>query len=214
MIVFDLDDTLYKEIDFWHSGMKAVARAAASAADAPGLYARMMSAPDPLADAITVASAESGIPEKTLVDVYRCHRPEITLDPEAAYVLATLRDRGQRLALITDGRSRTQRAKIDALGLARFIPDSRISISEEVGDTKKSPLPFERLMSLNPSEKEWTYVGDNPEKDFFHPNRLGWDTVMLDDNGRNIFWQSLAPGGEYAAKHRITTLLSLLDLII
>lgn len=214
MIVFDLDDTLYKEIDFWHSGMKAVARASASAKDAPGLYSRMMSAPDPLADAITVASKESGIPEKTLVDIYRYHRPEITLDPEAAYVLASLLNRGEHIALITDGRSRTQRAKIDMLGLCRFIPSSRISISEEIGNTKNSSLPFDRLMALNPSENKWTYVGDNPEKDFFHPNRLGWSTVMLGDNGRNIFWQSLAPAGEYAAKHHISSLLSLLDLKI
>ena len=214
MIVFDLDDTLYKEIDFWHSGMKAVARAAASVSDAPALYARMMSVPDPLAGAITVASAESGIPEKTLVDVYRYHRPEISLDSEAAYALASLRDRGEHLSLITDGRSRTQRTKIDVLGLSRFIPSSRVSISEEIGATKNSSLPFERLMDLNPSEKKWTYVGDNPEKDFLHPNRLGWTTVMLDDNGRNIFWQSLAPGDEYAAKFRIPSLLSLLDLKI
>ena len=101
MIVFDLDDTLYKEIDFWHSGMKAVARAAASAAEAPGLYARMMSAPDPLADAITVASAESGIPEKTLVDVYRYHRPEITLDPEAAYNVQKLTHSASRFSFLT-----------------------------------------------------------------------------------------------------------------
>ncbi len=212
MIVFDLDDTLYKEIDFWHSGMRAVARAAAPAAKAPWLYDRMVSATDPLHNAISVASHHSGISEYDLVDTYRYHAPEISLDPEAAYTLASLRNRGYRLALVTDGRSRTQHLKIEALGLGRFIPSSRMSISEEIGADKNTPAPFIRLMDMYPEEKKWVYVGDNPQKDFLHPNRLGWTTMMLEDNGSNLHWQTLGPGGEYAAQRSIPSLLWLLDI--
>lgn len=212
MIVFDLDDTLYKEIDFWHSGMRAVAHAAAHPAKAPALYAEMTSAPDALHNAITIASRQSGLSEYDLVDAYRYHAPSITLDPEAAYTLASLRNRGYRLALITDGRSRTQRLKIRALGLDRFIPSQRISISEEIGADKNDPAPFIRLMQMYPHEKNWAYVGDNPQKDFRHPNALGWTTIMLADNGANLHWQTLGPNGEYAASRTIPSLLSLLDI--
>ena len=44
-------------------------------------------------------------------------------------------------------------------------------------------------MNRYPECHDFTYVGDNPRKDFISPNALGWLTVCLKDDGRNIHKQ-------------------------
>lgn len=44
-------------------------------------------------------------------------------------------------------------------------------------------------MNRYPECRDFTYVGDNPRKDFIAPNALGWLTVCLKDDGRNIHKQ-------------------------
>ena len=44
-------------------------------------------------------------------------------------------------------------------------------------------------MKRYPECHDFTYVGDNPRKDFIAPNALGWQTVCLKDDGRNIHRQ-------------------------
>ena len=40
------------------------------------------------------------------------------------------------------------------------------------------------------SAKQYIYVGDNPEKDFLAPNSMGWMTIGLADDGRNMHPQN------------------------
>lgn len=39
---------------------------------------------------------------------------------------------------------------------------------------------------------DFTYVGDNVKKDFIAPNVLGWTTICLKDDGRNIHKQDVS----------------------
>jgi putative hydrolase of the HAD superfamily len=69
-------------------------------------------------------------------------------------------------------------------------------------------------MQRNPDEKRFVYIGDNPKKDFYWANRLGWTTIMLLDNGRNIHHQaeviaSLENPHEYLAQYTIKHLTDL-----
>ncbi len=74
--------------------------------------------------------------------------------------------------LITDGRSLTQRHKINAAGLHAFFDDADIYISEETGHDKTNPDTFLRVMEKYAGAEEFHYIADNPPKDFFHPSRL------------------------------------------
>ena len=181
MIAFDLDDTLYKERDFLASGRRAVTRkfAASLGLKPEELYDLMMVAADPFDCLVERSGGTISIPQ--ILDTYRNHLPEIALDRSTEYVLKTLKDRGEQLAIITDGRAVTQRNKIAALGLERFVDSEAIIVSEEIGAEKTSPLPFQILMQRFPAAAPFTYVGDNPAKDFIHPRQLGWRTVMLAD---------------------------------
>lgn len=185
-IAFDLDDTLFPEIEFVRSAYRAICRHFGT----PELAVEMNSAPDPR-EAFDIAARYLGLHDASqLIKLYREHYPDISLTPAVEETLYTLRNSGITLALITDGRSITQRNKIAALGLERFISPDLIFISEETGADKFSPLPFELVESAADSSP-YIYVGDNPAKDFFQPRKRGWDTIMLNDSGQNIHPQQL-----------------------
>ncbi len=212
MVVFDLDDTLYKEHAYVLSGYSAVARQVAQISGSnPGkVLAEMLASHD----AMAAASRLSGMPVQMWVDLYRNHYPSIALDPAALHLLTELKAKGMAMAMITDGRSVGQRNKFLALGLDRFIPQERLLISEETGAEKTSPLAFRKLMEANPEERSWTYIGDNPAKDFIHPNALGWTTIMLRDNANeNVHPQTIPASPGARPTHTILTLQQALQLI-
>ena len=60
---------------------------------------------------------------------------------------------------------------------------------------------------------EYCYVGDNPKKDFIAPNALGWTTIMLKADERNIHEQVLEPDPSTRPDHVIENLLQLKSLI-
>lgn len=195
VVAFDLDDTLYKELDYVASGYRTVARALADAtgADAGRLF-DIISANRPLGFEAALEAVE-GMPGAKcfdvggMVEIYRAHTPDIALWGDAGAALTALKGRGCRLVLITDGSTRHQRAKIRALGLDRFFKPEDILISEETGGDKTTAVPWELVEKRYPGYR-LTYVGDNLSKDFRHPNMRGWHTVMLRDTGcRNVFPQ-------------------------
>lgn len=210
VVAFDLDDTLYSERDFLHSGWRAVARAATAYGMEPDDAWRLMSAAPDAFDALHAALPQMAVAE--MLHVYRTHIPDITLYPGVTAVLAQLRAYGCPLAIITDGRGLSQRNKLMALGLDGVV--DYVSISEEIGADKTSPLPFRRLMDAFPG-RQYTYVGDNPAKDFAWPNRLGWLTVMLREPlpGLNIHPQSIPAEAIYAPQRIIAPLADLPSII-
>ncbi len=129
----------------------------------------------------------------SLVASCRAHLPDpdiYSLRKDAAQLLESLRKKGIRMGLITDGRSVTQRRKIESLGLSEYFPPEMILISGETGSGKESPANFEHTVRLLPEASRFIYIGDNPAKDFLNPNLLGWETVcLLDSAGRNIHSQ-------------------------
>lgn len=214
MVVFDLDDTLYKEHAYVLSGYDAVARQVAHTA---GLNPRrVLTEILSSHDAMAAASRLSNLPVDLWVNLYRNHYPSISLDPAALHLLNELKSRHIPMAIITDGRAVGQRQKYLALGLDRYVPNSRLLISEETGAEKTSPLPFQKIMAEYPDEAAWIYIGDNPRKDFLHPNSLKWTSIMLRDNfNENIHPQDLSPlPEEYHPQFTIPTLSSALQIIL
>lgn len=222
MIVFDLDDTLYKEKDYVESGVKAVAKAVASSGNISEDQAlRLITGASTVSagfDALCSYLGENcpGIPY--ILGIYRNHKPTLRLPEESRTFLEELIGRGITLGLITDGRATTQYNKIEALGLSAFIRPDNIIVSGEQGFDKHSPEPFRRIMEMNPDEDTYIYIGDNPEKDFLWPNRLGWKTVMLRDTDNvNIHTQNISqtPGYsiEQEAQISVNTLSEILKQI-
>ena len=191
IIAFDLDDTLYKEEDFVFSGYRAVDAHVKAEYGFDGSFQIMQQAfrahhnPfDALAEAIG-----HPIDIDALIAIYRTHKPDIALSRTTELTLENLAGEDAVLCLITDGRSITQRNKIEALRLNRFILDENITISEEIGAEKTDRRAFDIIAKKFPQARQFYYIGDNTAKDFFWPNRMKWTTICIGDDGRNIHKQ-------------------------
>ena len=191
VVAFDLDDTLIPEILFIKSGIRYIASYISEkfpcipqmrivgAMDTAMLTRRNhYAALETLLSDYGIADA---IDMKQIVAEFRAHRPDASiyhLAPSMENMLLDLKNKGIKTSLITDGRSITQRNKIEAAALYRFFDSSDIFISEETGYDKLSPSSFLQVMKKNADAKEYHYVGDNPKKDFLHPSKLGWKTHL------------------------------------
>lgn len=190
VVVFDLDDTLFRERDFCRSGFREIERMLVKerGPEWRGVSKRL----DTL---LRKRENYFGWLEKQLggdgisryVERYRNHLPErLPIAPHVAETLDALAEHGVVMALITDGRSVTQRRKIEALGLNRYIRPEDILISEETGHDKRVADNFQAIVRRWPEAKGFIYVGDNVAKDFLMPNLLGWTTIQVDHHPDNV----------------------------
>jgi putative hydrolase of the HAD superfamily len=188
-VVFDLDDTLYDEIEYCRSGFAVVAEIAAELPNAPsagqifGAIWKHFTAGnrkktfDAALDELGIAYDDRLI--RLLVRAYRNHNPQITLPPDSRDVLEELSTK-YTLALLTDGFLPAQRLKVHALGIEKYF--RCILYTEQLGREfwKPSPVGFEKLLAnLNVKAESAAYVADNAEKDFIAPNKLGFVTVQI-----------------------------------
>ena len=190
VFVFDLDDTLYKEADYHASGVKAVAHKVKQvySYDAESyLHALIASGETDLWGSLCRYFELPHTVKESLIWEYRLHRPDISLAASNRELLDGLEKNSAGVAILTDGRSVTQRLKINALGLSHLPA----FISDEHGEMKPDPLRFQCIESQFP-DKNYIYIGDNPAKDFLAPNNLGWKTFCLKDDGRNIHSQDIS----------------------
>ena len=211
--VFDLDDTLYSERDYSKS---ALTFAGSLIADLFGLFdssKQLLILLDEKASLpIDSYWAKTLLPEvakKQVIAGMNAHIPDISLYPDAARVLSKLRQSDSGFGIVTDGRSVTQRAKLRALNC---LDAKYISISEEAGLPKTDIRRFKNFATRFPA-KRYVYVGDNPAKDFFAPNQLGWHTIMLSRRADNIHLQDREFTPAFTASRTIASLDELLSAL-
>jgi putative hydrolase of the HAD superfamily len=186
-VVFDLDDLLFKEFDFVRSGFWTIASSVA-AHEPKKLFKQMMVqyfSGNAVIDWVCNHYLKPGteFTSEVLLKMYRTHKPDLSLGAEVSEFLTLLKKNDNLMGILTDGRSITQRNKIDALGLDKWITE--YTISEELGAEKPSEVPYRYFMERFPG-KSFVYIADNYNKDFIAPNQLGWRTIALADNGLNI----------------------------
>ena len=210
VLIFDLDDTLYKEIDFLKSGYREIVEAIGH----PEAFDFMLDSYFHGENVFQSVIDKYNLPytvEQLLV-IYRNHKPCISLAPSTVATLDELKASGTIMCLLTDGRSVTQRNKIEALGLARWFSPDDILISEEFGHSKPSMACYQYFLDRFP-DAEFVVIGDNPAKDFVIPNKFGWKTISLLDDGRNIHKQKRMVDNEYNPAYQINQLKALVDYI-
>lgn len=152
------------------------------------------------------------VPIDYYLSIYREHKPTISLCEDVVYTLDTLKNKGCIIGLITDGRVKNQSAKIEALGLNRWIHPEDIIISESFGNSKPS---LENYLFFEKKYKNsiFYYIGDNPEKDFIAPNSLGWKTICLKHKINNIHKQDFSIDTTKLPNYIIDSLSECVNLI-
>ena len=203
VLVFDLDDTLYLERDYVASGFRALGRWVSDNLDLHDFAERAWrrfegGARDRIFDSVLAELGLGDRPEliQRLLFLYRAHKPDIRLAPDAKACLDRIGPEGG-VALLTDGFLVAQRNKIAALGLAER-PIRPIVCTDLWGRGCWKPhdrgfLHIESHYRL-PS-RAFTYVADNPAKDFVAPLRLGWSTVWIRRPARIHADARPCPGG-------------------
>lgn len=187
ILIFDLDDTLYPEWQYVLSGFKAVAgfveQARGVAADQ--VYAELATrfradrTARCLDEWLLAHSLNGNGLLEPMLAVYREHAPALELFCDAHWAVEEF-GASCRLALLTDGRSVSQRNKLRALGVAAAF--EQILVSDEMGEGFRKPGDrgfSELLRRLDADPAEAAYVADNPAKDFVGPRRLGMATVRV-----------------------------------
>ena len=201
-VIFDLDDTLYPEMQYVQSGFKTVASQIESdfgvncygrmlelfAADTNNVYNRTL-------DSLGVSYGKEYIAK--LVNIYREHEPQwLQFYPDVMPFIKELKSRGITLGIITDGRAEGQRKKLEALGCYNLF-DSVIITDELGGEAfrKPSKKAFEIMCAdLKVGFNQTAYIGDNPAKDFY----IGADGVFTvrvkRDNALHLFKEEYYKG--------------------
>lgn len=185
VIVFDLDDTLYDEIDFVKSGFTAVADYIGGNRELhfSWMWETFLKNGSGTIFNQFIETFEIHSTLQELIDVYRYHTPNLFLSEDAKIVLAAARSIG-KTALITDGNAQTQIIKYNALGLDQWIDFPIFTALYHT--SKPNPLPFKMVMEYFHNEKRFLYIADNPKKDFIAPNELEWHSIRY-HNPRGIY---------------------------
>jgi putative hydrolase of the HAD superfamily len=185
-IIFDLDDTLYLEVDYVRSGFRAVA---AWASENLGVEQKAVETElNKLFDSGCKTDTFNRWLEQRencsnllpqMLDIYRNHRPQIQPMPDVIECLPSLAAR-YSIGLVSDGRAATQQLKWQALGLAGWF--GGVVFSDTLGREhwKPHPLPFlTAAKQLGVEPRSCVYVGDNPAKDFVGARAAGMASVRI-----------------------------------
>jgi putative hydrolase of the HAD superfamily len=154
-----------------------------------------------------VAEAAGATPEAAEAFAARLHaaREENRCFPGAIETLETIKAAGVKMALVTNGDSAGQRAKVERFDLARLF--DHIQIEGEAGFGKPEERAYLHAMqALRVTPAETWMVGDNLEWEVAAPQRLGIHAVWHDHLG-----EGLPQGSPYRPDRIIRTLSELLD---
>jgi putative hydrolase of the HAD superfamily len=207
IIVFDLDDTLYDEMTYVKSGLRAVSDFGLEefGLDSDESYQEMIGLLSlngrgkVFDDWLSMHGVCSRVRVLKCLQVYRNHTPIIKLFPKVDGLLHQYRNQFP-IYMVTDGHKLVQKKKIDALGIGGLF--NRVFITHRFGvvNAKPSLYCFEIIMRMHGcSWAEMVYVGDNPKKDFVNLNKVGAQTIRV-KTGSFAFCEAL-PG--YDAKKTI-----------
>ena len=212
VVLFDLDDTLHDDTLAYQSAAEEVAHeiAAEHGIDALQLKAAYVAAAEGFWKRLSaetlrvelarvrrrlwssalesVGIADTAIAERSAGRYNDYRKRRYVPFPGAIELLRSLRGRGKRLGLVTNGFSETHREKISLLRIGEFF--DAIFIADEVGMLKPDPLLFAHActtMGTSPSRS--AMVGDRYERDVRGAREAGLFTVWL-----NVRGESLPPG--------------------
>ena len=215
IFIFDLDDTLYPEINYVLSGFKTLSKYLEinHNIDSERSYKFMKSEVekngrgkvfDKLLKQYNIFT--KGLLRKCIL-IYRHHDPNIFLDLATKEILNYLKG---DIYLVTDGHKVVQAKKIKALNLDLYF--KKIFITHRYGTihSKPSTYCFDLIRkSENCDWNELVYIGDNPQKDFVNLNSNGSITIRV----LSGMFSSVKALPGYGSKYEIRSLKNLLPLL-
>jgi len=229
-VLFDLDDTLHDDSTAYRNAAREVARSVArehpvdaqalveayeaavsafwSGLTADHLHVGMLEQRERMwTDALHAVGVDDAALARRTAEAYgRARSGGLMLAPGAAELLVTLRERGCRLGLVTNGFAATHHDKIDRLGLRELI--DAFFLADEVGMVKPDPELFRhacRVLGSEPASA--AMVGDRYGRDVVGAHDAGLFTVLVDVHAFPI------PAGGPAPDAVVASIADVLDAL-
>ncbi|GAC1585479.1 MAG: hypothetical protein NVS3B28_08250 [Candidatus Velthaea sp.] len=202
-VLFDLDDTLHDDTTAYKSAALMVARDVARdrPIDADALLRAYVAEASAFWKALSVEHLSAGIidtraqmwldalrtvgiddaalADRCAADYGRYRSDGLELSPGARELVMTLRERGCKVGIVTNGFAATHHEKIERLGLTAHIDG--LFLADEMGMVKPDPEVFRHACAVLGSVPERTaMVGDRYDRDVIGAHEAGLFTVLID----------------------------------
>lgn len=187
VLIFDLDDTLYDEMSFVESGLRAVASFGETkygwdskeSFDFMKCHLTQYGRGTIFDEWLRLHGRHSAVSVASCVRVYRHHQPAISLFDYALEILRKYHG-AYPMYLVTDGHKVVQQNKIEALNIKPFF--KRLLLTHRFGIKRAKPSLHCFEIIRRAESCKWSdmiYLGDNPAKDFVNLNKVGATTVRV-----------------------------------
>jgi len=218
VIVFDMDDTLYDEINYVKSAFISVSEFFSKEYDInqTDFFNKLLKELEEngrgkVFDEVFI---EYGIYSKANIkkalNIYRTHIPNIILRDDAKEILEYFKILKFPIYLVTDGNKIVQRKKVNALKLDDYCKKIMITHNYGIKYSKPSTYCFEKIAFLeNNNFEKIVYIGDNVNKDFVNIKKIGFKTIRF----KNGMFKDIKKDEKYQADINIDNLLVLKSLI-
>lgn len=218
VIIFDLDDTLYNEIDYVKSGFKEVSRFFSQKydLDEEALFSTMIENLNlhgrgkVFDNTLSHFNILSKTNIKKSISLYRKHIPNLILPKESKKILQYYKDLNVPIYLVTDGNKIMQHNKIKGLNIEKTFKKVFITHRYGVKNAKPSPYCFIKIAEEEKVEySDVVYIGDNINKDFVNIKALGFKTICVK---KGMFKNAVMPK-KYHAEVDVDNIASIQNIL-
>ena len=179
-LFIDLDDTLFNEIDFVISGYNHIYKWILKNLNLDIQYKpNKKDIINNIENHIQTFIKKNCFQEKyspKFVKLMREHKPDISLSNSNLKKLKVISKTFKNLVLVTNGRSISQRNKLQSLNIKMFFKE--ILISEEFGFKKPDKIFYEKLIEKY-KNYNLIFIGDNIDIDLITPINKGLKTILI-----------------------------------
>ena len=186
-LFIDLDDTLYNEVDFVISGYNHIYKWVLKNLNLDIQYRpSKKDVINNIENHIQTFIKKNNLAEKysdTFIKLIREHKPNINLSYSNLKKLKVISNTFKNLVLITNGRSISQRNKLQSLNIQKFFME--ILISEEFGFKKPDKIFYEKIIEKY-KNYNLIFIGDNIDIDLITPIDKGLKTILIKNLNNRI----------------------------
>ena len=111
---------------------------------------------------------------------YKKNQQKLQMSDITVSILELAKKNNVKLGVITNGPSEHQWAKVDALGVEKWIPRENIIVSGDLGINKPDKRIFEHAeKKLDLNKNKLFFIGDSLENDVIGANNADWNIIWI-----------------------------------
>ena len=149
---------------------------------------------------------------------YRYYQKHIHIPRGMVKILEELKDRGILTAVLSNGKHKSQQAKVDALGLTAYILQERIFFSEDLSAPKPDVRAFEEVIEAlfhqaalsgqTFNRNDIYYIGDSFEVDIEGARAAGLNCIWFNHRKRKAASEKIKPDYEVHSPDELAKVLN------